>query len=63
MCPQCGLHMVKLVTAAELKRVVKLSSSCWVRLQSVVKLRGGGSLGLIRLGPGAGYICRGGGQL
>ena len=49
--------MVKLVTAAELKPVVKLSSSCWVRLQSVVKLRGGGSLGLIRLGPGAGCNC------
>ena len=43
--------MVKLVIAAELKPFVKLSSSCWVRLQSVVKLRGGGG------SNGVGYNC------
>ena len=37
----------KNVTAAELKPFVR--SSCWVRLQSVVELRGGGRLGQGRL--------------
>ena len=48
--------MVKLVTAAELKPFVKLSSSCWVRLCGGT-YRGGVSSDLIRLGPVEGYNC------